>query len=668
MSNKHVRFLAVLISVSAAAIALSGLTVSGNNRAGSNAATFSKDVAPILFNKCAGCHRPGEPAPMSLLTYKDARPWARSIKEKVISKTMPPWHADPTYGTFVNDRRLSAKEIDTIAAWVDAGAPEGDPTDLPPAPHFTEGWKIGNPDQVFTMPAKFDVPAQGAVDYQYFSVPTNLKEDRWVQAAEVRPGNPSVVHHVIVFIDTPHQQGEVKRAGGQQELDSLTGVAPGEEPTVLPDGVGILLPAGATLIFQVHYTPNGTAQSDQTSVGVIFSKKPVVKAEMGDAAMNTELAIPPGDPNYEVRSSATIADDSHLTTLMPHMHWRGKDFQYRLVYPDGTSKIILSVPHYDFGWQTEYRFKEPIAAPKGSRIECIAHFDNSPGNKANPDPAKLVQWGPQTWDEMMIGFYDFTLDHQDLQHPEEAKSTKPPSSGKPEQPPAPMAVEAMKSTEPMPPVEVVLEKYVQVLGGKAAIQAQTSRVMKGTFKAAAAGVTGTIEIYSKAPNKEVTEIKSGFLGTSRTGFDGASGWEQGTGQVKDLPGYAKLDADFYLPIKLPELYTGVGVKNKQALGTRQAYVLEATWSGKLKRWFFDCESGLLLRTEVKDTHGKLESSEDYSDYRAVDGVQIPFTVREVDEDGIEAVLTFSEVKHNVSIEDSRFEKPSATQASTAAPK
>ena len=396
------------------AVLVSGSSVSAGSGAAATV-TFTKDVAPILYKNCAYCHRPGEIAPMSLMTYKDARPWAKSIREKVLDGTMPPWHADPHYGSFKNDRRLSKQDIDTIVAWVDGGVKEGIPRDMPPAPKFTEGWQIGKPDVVLSMTKEYEVPAEGVVNYQYFLVPTGFTEDKWIQAAEVRPGNRAVVHHVIVFVVGPEaakQRGGLFRQGG---VEGLVGTAPGEAPMVLPDGVGRLVKAGSTLVLQMHYTPNGTAQKDRTSVGIVFSRKPIEKASTGGAAMNRGFAIPAGDDNYAVRSIYTFKENSHITSLMPHMHLRGKDFEYRLLYPDGTSKVILSVPRYSFNWQTRYEFKEAVAAPKGSRLECVAHFDNSNKNKWNPDATKTVRWGPQTWEEMMIGFVGFTLDDQNLQ-------------------------------------------------------------------------------------------------------------------------------------------------------------------------------------------------------------------------------------------------------------
>ena len=362
-------------------------------------ATYSKDVAPIFFKNCAECHRPGEIAPFSLMNYKESRPWARSIKEKVVSKAMPPWHADPNHGAFANDRRLSQKEIDTIVAWVDSGAPEGNPKDLPPAPKYTDGWNIGKPDAIFKLPEAFSVPAEGVVPYKYFRVPTNFTEDRWITAAEIRADKRDVVHHIIVF---------VQAKGEQQKL--LVGWAPGEQPAVMHNGLAKKIPAGAELLFQVHYTPSGKAAQDQSYVGLIFAKDKPKNELQTMPVMNMRFAIPPGDPNYQVESSFTFKDDGTIHSLMPHMHLRGKDFLYKVTYPDGKSEIILSVPRYDFNWQTYYVLKQPVRAPKGTRVDCLAHFDNSTGNKYNPDPSKEVRWGDQTWEEMMIGWMSFTLD------------------------------------------------------------------------------------------------------------------------------------------------------------------------------------------------------------------------------------------------------------------
>jgi mono/diheme cytochrome c family protein len=369
----------------------------------SNAITFNKDVAPIFYQHCAECHRPGEVAPMSLLTYKDARPWAKAIREKVAEREMPPWHADPKHGEFLNDRRLSPEEIAKIVAWVDGGVKEGDARDLPPAPKFTAGWSIGQPDETLSIPEQ-TVPADGVVKYQYFTVPTNFKEDRWITAAEIRSTGRSAVHHVIVFVQEPGGAG-----GDRGRL--LVGTAPGEQPTRFLPGMGKKIPAGSNLIFQMHYTPNGKEAKDVTSVGLIYAKEPVKHHVLTRPILQARFAIPPGDANYEVRSTTTFNEDAHIISFMPHMHLRGKDFEYRAVYPDGTTRVLLSVPKYDFNWQTYYVPKEPVAVPKGTRIDCVAHFDNSTKNKYNPDPAKEVRWGDQTWEEMMIGWISFYNDN-----------------------------------------------------------------------------------------------------------------------------------------------------------------------------------------------------------------------------------------------------------------
>jgi len=392
------------------------------------AVTYTRDIAPILESNCVACHRPGEVAPMSLRTYKEVRPWARSIRDKVANRVMPPWFADPHYGQFANDCRLTDEQIHTIESWVDNGAVEGDSKDLPAPRKFIDGWNIGVPDAIITMPQKFSVPATGVIQYKFFAVPTNFKEDHYVQLAEIRPGNRAVVHHVIVDSVVPtspdefpageipmSKLGALFRGGERGNGDGrLVGWAPGEAPLTLKQGQAKLLKAGSVLIFQVHYTTNGTPGDDQSSVGLIFAKQPVEKRVITAGAIGRNLVIPPGDPNYEATASFEFKEDSHIESLHPHMHFRGKDFTFRLVYPDGTSKVLLAVPHWDFGWQLTYFLKEPLAAPKGSHLECTAHYDNSANNKFNPDPTKRVTWGEQTWDEMMIGYLDYTLDHQDL--------------------------------------------------------------------------------------------------------------------------------------------------------------------------------------------------------------------------------------------------------------
>ena len=375
----------------------------GANVAGTKL-TYSKDIAPILNNRCVECHRAGEIGPMALTNYGEVRPWAKAIKERVVTRAMPPWLADAHYGEFRNDRSMPQREIDTVAAWVDGGAPEGDPKDAPAVPQFEKGWNIGKPDVVIDTGRDYAVPSEGTVAYQYFRVPTNFTEDKWIQAAEIRPTNRAATHHVIVFVAGPGEKG---LGGGGQEGDLLVGIGPGEQPMIFEPGVAKLVKAGSTFIFQMHYTPNGNAFTDRTYVGIKFAPEPPKYRATVGMAVQFNFKIPAGDPSYEVHSTWTAKKDVDLVSLMPHMHKRGKDFKYTATFPDGRQQVLLNVPKYDFNWQLSYDLKQAMTIPKGTRIDCVAHFDNSPNNKYNPDPTKEVKWGDQTWEEMMIGFFTY---------------------------------------------------------------------------------------------------------------------------------------------------------------------------------------------------------------------------------------------------------------------
>lgn len=402
--------------------------------------TYSKDVAPIIQARCQGCHRPGEAAPMSFGGYREVRPWAKAIKQAVVLRKMPPWFADPQVGHFRNDTSLSKSEIDTLVAWVDAGAPEGDRRELPASRQFVAGWNIGQPEMVFEMPQAFDVPASGTVEYQYVILPYKFTEDRWVQASEVRPGARSVVHHVIAFIREPgskwmrdQQPGvpfvpDLNSKGERQEFsgDMLAGFAPGVPAQALQPGRGRLVKAGSDIVFQLHYTTNGKAQKDQTKVGLIFCKEPPAERVMVLGAGNRKFVIPAGDPNYRVDAEFELGHEVTLSSLLPHMHLRGKDFEYRLTYPTGETQTILRVPHYDFSWQFWYDPVAEMVLPKGTKISCTAHYDNSVNNPNNPDATKEVRWGDQSWEEMMIGFFDVVFPSDmdpKLLFPEKKKST-----------------------------------------------------------------------------------------------------------------------------------------------------------------------------------------------------------------------------------------------------
>ncbi len=375
-----------------------GCLITRANRKLTGQITYAQHVAPILRNHCVDCHHPGTAAPFSLLTYEDASNWAEMMGEVVTQRRMPPWHADPRFGHFGNERRLSNTEIGTLTAWIANGAPKGDMKDAPPVPQFAEGWRIGTPDAVFKMPETYNVQATGVVRYKYFVTPTNFKEDMWIQACEPRPGNRAAVHHIIVFCRDP------KAKGRRMWLASM---APGEDPAIFPEGYGRKVPAGAELVWQMHYTPTGKEEKDCSEFGIVFCKKPPQHDVVNVGIMNMGFSIPPGAANHEVISSVPVVRDATLLALHPHMHLRGKDFEYQIVYPGGKKETLLSVPQYDFNWQMIYRLKEPLHLPKGSEIRCVAHYDNSSANPANPDPKKAVHWGEQTWEEMMIGFIDF---------------------------------------------------------------------------------------------------------------------------------------------------------------------------------------------------------------------------------------------------------------------
>jgi peroxiredoxin len=371
--------------------------------------TYTKHVAPILQKNCQECHRPGQIGPFALLTYEVAAAWSETIREVIAEDRMPPWHADPKFGKFSNDRRLTKEEKATLLTWLDKGTPRGDPKDLPPPRKFTDGWRIGKPDAVITMPVEFDVPAKMpkyGVPYKHFAVTTNFPEDRWIVQAEAKPGAPEVVHHIIVFVVPPGRMF----IPGDPKTPPLCGTAPGDMPLQLPPGYAKHIPKGARLIFQMHYTPNGKAIKDRSSIGLVFAKEPPKKSVVTEPVYNLFFSIPAGAANHKVEASYRCRQDGEIIGFMPHMHLRGKDFLYQALYPDGKSEVLLSVPKYNFNWQSVYRPATPIGMPKGTRLQCIAHFDNSDKNPNNPDPTRTVTWGDQTWQEMLIGWVDFAYD------------------------------------------------------------------------------------------------------------------------------------------------------------------------------------------------------------------------------------------------------------------
>ncbi|HVX16112.1 MAG TPA: redoxin domain-containing protein [Pirellulales bacterium] len=363
--------------------------------------TYSNQISRLLSQRCIECHRQGEIAPFPLTDYEEAAGWAETMQEVVHQGRMPPWFASDEHGKFANDARLSDDEKRLLDDWIAAGCPEGDPSQLPEPRQFTVGWQIPQPDQiVYIRDEPVHVQAEGTVAYQYFSVDPGFKEDKWIRAAECRPDNRSVVHHIVAFFVPP---GEKLRDGAR---GAMVGYAPGMPPNRFDDGSAMFVPAGSRVVFQMHYTPNGSEQVDRSSMGLVFADPATVKMRVsGGMAANRYFTIPAGNGNFEVRSHHKFDKDVRLVTMTPHMHLRGKAFRYEAEYPDGRREVLLDIPHYDFNWQLRYRLVAPLLMPKGTNLVCIAHFDNSTDNLANPDPTKPVRWGDQTWEEMMIGYF-----------------------------------------------------------------------------------------------------------------------------------------------------------------------------------------------------------------------------------------------------------------------
>ena len=407
--------------------------------------TYYKDVLPIFQQKCQTCHRPGQLAPITFDSYEEVRPWAKSIRRVVQDRTMPPWHADPKYGTFSNSMGLDESEILTITQWASLGARPGAESDAPEAVEFSDDWSIGTPDAIYSMPTSYTLGAEGNDEYKYFTIDPGLTEDKWVTHVEVRPGNRAVVHHVIAFIDesggdardeggivpinskrptSPEQlartlkrqdekiQPRVKEAGLKarpfRDFALLGGIAPGTPPISYPEGQAKLLKAGSKLIFQMHYSRTGKVEVDQTSIGVRFSNTPPKMERKMTAVMNVSFAIPPNAPNHQVHAYHTTDRPILIHNFMPHLHLRGVGFRYEATYPDGETEILLNIPEYDFNWQYGYELAEPKYIPAGTLLHCVGFFDNSAENAANPDPEAIVRFGEPTVDEMMIGWMEIT--------------------------------------------------------------------------------------------------------------------------------------------------------------------------------------------------------------------------------------------------------------------
>lgn len=386
--------------------------------------TYHRDVEPILQERCQSCHRPGQVAPFSLLSYADAKSWATEIKEFATTRQMPPWKAEPGHGEFRDVRRMSDAEIATLAAWADAGAPKGDPKTAPPARNWGDGWSLGKPDLVLTMPEDYHVAASGQDDFRCFVLPTGLTEDKDVIAVEVRPGNPRVVHHVLNFLDASGRgraldqkdpgPGYDSGPGGVGFLPSgaVGGWAPGNMPRFLPEGLGRALPKGSDLVVQVHYHKTGKPEVDRTSIGLYFSKEPVKKIVKTFPLTNLRIDIPAGEARHAVTQSVTLPFNSTAIAITPHMHLLGKEMKVTATFPDGKVVPMVFIKDWDYRWQDTYVYKEPMVLPKGTKLDLVAYFDNTSANPLNPNnPPKRVTFGEQTTDEMCFAFIEYVDDN-----------------------------------------------------------------------------------------------------------------------------------------------------------------------------------------------------------------------------------------------------------------
>jgi hypothetical protein len=396
-------------------------------RAAGATPTFYKDVVPILQQHCQSCHRVGEIAPMPLVTYDDTQPLARLIADDARARKMPPWFADPRVGHFSNDPSLSPEEVSTLAAWAAANAPAGNPSDAPPPRHWIEGWNIPRPDLVIRMPKPVPIPALCDIEYTYEIVPTGFKEGKWVQMSEIRPSSRANVHHAVVYIRPPdspwlrHAPIGVPFTASDMKTDAdrldtkttkadiLLVYAPGSSPDRWPDGMAKYIPAGSDLVFQMHYISRDRPTVDQTSVGIVFAKRPPAKRVLTLQLTNSSFVIPPGVANQRVEVHGSMPNDALLLSFFPHMHLRGKRFEYNILRADGTIEPLLRV-NYDFFWQLSYRLAQPMPLKAGTVLQAVAWYDNSKNNPHNPDPTSAVYWGDQTYDEMMVGFFDVAVD------------------------------------------------------------------------------------------------------------------------------------------------------------------------------------------------------------------------------------------------------------------
>jgi hypothetical protein len=426
--SNHLRTGLLALLLSGAAACLIASAPAGQAPAHSSIArpVFYRDVLPILEQRCQACHRVGGIAPMPLETYAQTKKWAPNIVRMVSSRKMPPWFADPRIGHFANDPSLTREQIAAFGMWMRDGTPEGNPADAPAPRYFAGSWNIPQPDQIVKMPVSVYIPASGVVEYTYEIVPTGFTQDKWVQLSQVLPSSPQFVHHAVIYIRPPDStwlrnapvgvpftasslnDEELSHQAHFTTSDMLLVYAPGSSPDNWPATMAKLIPAGSDLVFQIHYTTNGHAGADQTSVGMIFATQPPPQRVITLQLTNDHFLIPPGADDFPVEVYGTMPNDCTLMSFFPHMHLRGKNFEYNIVHADKTKETLLRV-NYDFYWQLSYRLAEPRFLKAGTELQAIGWFDNSMNNPHNPDPNKAVRWGDQTTDEMMVGFFDIAV-------------------------------------------------------------------------------------------------------------------------------------------------------------------------------------------------------------------------------------------------------------------
>lgn len=411
---------------SAVVLIAAGLAFDAVSNAAAPEPSFYKDVLPILKRRCQNCHRPGEAGKMSLMTWSEVRPWASAIREAVKLRTMPPWFADPRHGKFSNDPRLPAAEVATVENWIAAGAPEGARPRLMPSTKWEDDWKL-SPDLIIGMPKPFPIPAGATVDYQFVVLPLSFTFDRWVSAVEIRPSDRSAVHHAVLYIrplssdwlrDVPPGVAWAPKAGDEaavqrsrQTAEDILGIyTPGSQAATFPDGMAKLVPAGSDLVLQLHYTSGKEGKTDQTAIGLVMAKQPPKKRILTLQMGRDDLRIPPGEPDYKATVTGSLPNDALLISLFPHMHLRGSGFDFEAFRPGGEVEMLLKVKPYDFNWQLTYTLETPRLLRQGTVLKWTGHFDNSRNNPRNPDPSAEVTWGEQSWEEMMIGFFDVAVE------------------------------------------------------------------------------------------------------------------------------------------------------------------------------------------------------------------------------------------------------------------